>query len=259
MLVMDNRTGERLVWIGSKDFWDDESSGKIDGCIIKRQPGSTLKPLLYAEAFRRGFNPASILPDIPPSFKEGRKLYAPRNYSNNFSGSVRARIALASSLYVPAVYLLSKIGNNIFYSTLLSAGFKSLNKGEKFYGLGLVLGSGEVTLKELVRVYSIFANNGFLIPERKVIYYKTNEGKLLSPHEGIKRKVFDEKISFLINSILSDNYSRGLGFSENSPLKFPYQIAVKQEHQKVLEIIFVLYTPEIGQLEYGWGILTEKA
>ncbi len=227
LIVMENRKGEILVWVGSKDFWDDESSGKIDGCTIKRQPGSALKPFLYATAFKRGFTPSSILPDIPTSFKEGNKLYMPRNYSNDFSGPVRARVALASSLNVPAVYILSKIGKPEFYSTLLSCGFGSLDRGDKFYGLGLALGSGEVTLLELVRGYSIFARRGVLIPEKKILYYRTRKGSFEYPPEEDGKKIFDEKICFLISSILSDNYSRGLGFNEDSPLKFPYQVAVK--------------------------------
>ncbi len=227
IIVMENRTGEILVWVGSKDFWDEESSGQIDGCTIKRQPGSALKPFLYASAFQKGFTPSSILPDIPTSFKEENKFYVPRNYSNDFSGPVRVRVALSSSLNVPAVHLLSKIGKSAFYSTLQSCGFESLNKGEKFYGLGLALGSGEVTLLELVRGYSIFARNGILIPEKKVLYYKKRDGSVESPPEKKGERIFDEKITFLISSILSDNYSRGLGFSENSPLNFPYQVAVK--------------------------------
>lgn len=227
IIVMENRKGEILVWVGSKDFWDEESSGQIDGCSIKRQPGSALKPFLYASAFQKGFIPSSILPDVPTSFKEGNKIYAPRNYSNDFSGPVRVRVALASSLNVPAVYLLSKIGKTAFHSTLRSCGFESLDKGEKFYGLGLALGSGEVTLLELVRGYSIFARNGSLIPEKKVLYYKKRDGLIESPLAKNGKRIFDEKISFLISSILSDNYSRGLGFSENSPLSFPYQVAVK--------------------------------
>lgn len=227
IIVMENKTGEILVWIGSKDFWDEESAGQIDGCIIKRQPGSTLKPFLYASAFERRYTPATILPDIPTSFKDGNKLYVPRNYSNDFSGPVRARVALASSLNVPAVYLLSRIGKPVFYLRLRSCGFESLDKGDNFYGLGLALGSGEVTLLELVRGYSIFARKGILLPEKKILYYKKKDGTLEFPQENKGKKVFDEKVSFLITSILSDNYSRGLGFSENSPLNFPYQVAVK--------------------------------
>ncbi len=227
ILVMDNRTGEWLVWVGSKDFWEDESFGKIDGCLVKRQPGSALKPFLYAEAFGKGFDPSSILPDIPVKFREEGRFYAPRNYSNNYSGPVRARVALSSSLNVPAVYLLSKIGEFSFYSALRACGIESLNKGERFYGLGLALGSGEVTLYELVRAYSIFPRKGVLFPEKKIIYYKDKDRNTEFPPPKNGKRVFDEKIAFLISSILSDNFSRTLGFSENSPLQFPYQVAVK--------------------------------
>jgi len=227
IIVMENKTGEILVWIGSKDFWDEESSGQIDGCIIKRQPGSALKPFLYAVSFEKGFTPSTILPDIPTSFKEGNKLYVPRNYTYDFSGPVRLRVALASSLNVPAVYVLSKVGRPLFYKELLSCGFESLERGDRFYGLGLALGSGEVTLLELVRGYSAFARRGILMREKKVISYKRGDGSIELPKEIKGRRIFDEKVCFLITSILSDNYSRGLGFRENSPLNFPYQVAVK--------------------------------
>lgn len=227
IIIMENSNGEILAWVGSKNFWDEESSGQIDGCTIKRQPGSALKPFLYAVSFKRGFTPSSILPDVPTSFKEGNKLYVPRNYSNDFSGPVRIRVALASSLNVPAVYVLSKIGIPVLYEELLSCGFESLEKGDKFYGLGLALGSGEVTLLELVRGYSAFARKGILMKEKKILCYKRRDGTPGTPPETDKRRIFDEKISFLISSILSDDYSRGLGFRENSPLSFPYQVAVK--------------------------------
>jgi penicillin-binding protein 1C len=227
IIVMENKTGEILVWVGSKDFWDEESSGQIDGCTIKRQPGSALKPFLYAVSFEKGFTPSTILPDIPTSFKEGNKLYVPRNYSNDFSGPVRLRVALASSLNVPAVHVLSKIGRPLFYRKLLSFGFESLERGDKFYGLGLALGSGEVALLELVRAYSAFARKGILIREKKVLSYKRRDGSMELHREIKGRRIFDEKVCFLITSILSDNYSRGLGFRENSPLNFPYQVAVK--------------------------------
>lgn len=121
----------------------------------KKTTWISLKPFLYAVSFKRGFTPSSILPDVP------------RNYSNDFSGHVRTRVALAFSLNVPAVYVLSKIGIPVFYKKLLSCGFESLEKGDKFCGLGLALGSGGVTLLELVRGYSAFARKGILIREKK--------------------------------------------------------------------------------------------
>jgi penicillin-binding protein 1C len=227
VLALDNRSGEWLVWVGSVDFWDEENGGQIDGASIRRQPGSALKPFLYAEAMRTGLTPASILPDIPLTFREDGKSYVPRNYSSGFSGPQRARVSLASSLNVPAVYLLSRLGTGRFQRALQDVGFASLDRGDRFYGLGLALGSGEVTLAELVKAYAVLARLGQDLPERKVISWRTGDGRIVEPRRPPATRRIDERSAWLTTSILSDNTARGLGFGEETPLQFPYQVAVK--------------------------------
>ena len=96
-VVLDNATGEVLAWVGSPDFWAD-TAGQVDMVVSPRQPGSALKPFLYALAFDRGYTPASILPDIARVYQTSTGPYRPRNYDRRFHGPVRAREALASSL-----------------------------------------------------------------------------------------------------------------------------------------------------------------
>lgn len=228
VLVLDNATGQWLVWVGSADYWDERYGGQIDGCDILRQPGSALKPFLYATAFRHGFQPASILPDIRQSYRDTNNIfYVPKNYTREYSGPQRARVALGSSLNQPAVFLLSRIGTPIFMQSLHNFGFASLDRGDRYYGLGLALGSGEVTLRELVRAYAVLARGGVDLPPRSVLGRFNARGEPLDEEAPTARRVIDERTAYLVSSILSDNNARGLGFNEESPLAFPYQVAAK--------------------------------
>jgi penicillin-binding protein 1C len=149
-IVIDNATGDVLAYAGSPEYFDAASLGRNDGVVALRQPGSTLKPFLYELAFeRRVIRPATILHDVPTSYAiPGARIYAPADYSGAFEGPVRPRIALADSLNVPAVRTLSDVGVPTFLSRLHALGFAHLDRSPEFYGLGLTLGSGEVTLEE---------------------------------------------------------------------------------------------------------------
>ena len=158
-VVLDNHSGEILAWVGSPDFWAD-TAGQVDMVLSPRQPGSALKPFLYALAFDRGFTPASILPDIARVYQTGTGPYRPRNYDRRYHGPVRAREALASSYNVPAVELASRLGVGSLLHTLRLAGFASLGRSADHYGLGLSLGNGDVTLLELANGYRALGNGG---------------------------------------------------------------------------------------------------
>ncbi len=218
VLIMDNRNGQILTLIGSSDYFNELYDGQFNAVFAPRQPGSTLKPFTYALAFDKGYTPASVLPDIETSIDSKHGVFTPLNYDNQFHGPVRARQALACSYNVPAVRLLQDIGVDRLLSKLHQCGFTGLKEKADFYGHGLTLGNGEVTLFELTRAYSIFANHGQLIE--------------LTPLAGMpvqKRvsTVFSETSVFWISDILSDAASRAPAFGYDSPLALPFPCAVK--------------------------------
>lgn len=202
LLLMDN---EVLAYIGSKDFYNEENQGQIDGVQILRQPGSTLKPFLYELAFEMGFTPASIIPDIPTSFGS-HETYRPENYSQTYHGPVRIRTALGSSLNIPAVYTLERVGVKKFVNRLKLLGFESLAGQEDNLGLGLAVGNAEVSLYELVQAFSVFKNNGLL---KKSTFFFNNE---------TQEQVMNSVYASITRDILSDKESRILGFGRNSVL-----------------------------------------
>ena len=221
-VVLDNATGEVLAWVGSPDFWAP-NDGQTDMVVSARQPGSALKPFLYALAFDGGATPATVLPDIPKAYATTTGSYNPRNYDRRFRGPVRAREALASSYNVPAVELASRVGTGALLHTLRLAGFESLRRGADYYGLGLALGNGDVTLVELANGYRALANGGVWRPWE----WRPRAGAAAAPTTTSGRRVVSTMASALVLDILSDPAARIPGFGVSTPFDFPFPVAVK--------------------------------
>ena len=221
-VVLDNATGEVLAWVGSPDFWAPKD-GQTDMVVSARQPGSALKPFLYGVALDRGYTAASVLPDIPKTYATATGPYQPRNYDRRFRGPTRVREALASSYNVPAVDVASSLGANALLQTLRRAGFESLRQDAEYYGLGLALGNGDVTLIELANGYRALANGGEWRP------WTWRPGDASGPTGSVRggRRVISPVASAIVLDILSDPAARIPGFGTTTPFDFPFPVAVK--------------------------------
>jgi penicillin-binding protein 1C len=210
VVAIDNATGSVVGWVGSRDFTDFASQGQIDGVLIRRQSASTLKPFLYALAIEKGWTAATLLPDVPLVFGAAdEEAYRPENFDNRSHGVVRLRTALASSLNVPAVYTLSRVGLSDFLGTLGKLGFSLPADAEKAYGLGAAIGNAEVSLLELTRAFSVFPRGGTL------------------PQPGGSRRDFDPFASWMICNILSDPSARATGFGTRTYFRTQYPAMFK--------------------------------
>jgi penicillin-binding protein 1C len=207
ILALDNVSGAVLAYAGSASWFNDEISGKIDGVQVENQPGSCLKPFLYALALEKGFSPNDILPDIPAVFGSG-EAYSPANFNRRFNGPVRFRVALASSLNVPAVYLLERLGVRAFEEYLGSLGFDSILRTMGSNGTGLALGNAGVSLEELVRAFAVFPRGGRALEPRFV-----EEPLPLADKAPEKApRLMSPDSAWVIADILSDRASRFIGF-----------------------------------------------
>ncbi|HIK07628.1 MAG TPA: penicillin-binding protein 1C [Trichormus sp. M33_DOE_039] len=218
-LVIDNHTGEVLAYVGSPDYFNEIKLGRNDGVQALRQPGSTLKPFVYELALEKGaIRPNTILADVPTHYAiPGAKLYSPTDYTQKFLGPVRVRIALANSLNIPAVRVLEKIGVPSFLARLHQLGFTHLKQTPEYYGLGLTLGSGEVSLWELAQAYRIIAQQGKITPLVTTI-----------PKSPIPKSPIPNPTTWqLITDILSDHHARATAFGVDSVLNLPFPTAVK--------------------------------
>jgi len=236
-VVIDNRSGDVLAWVGSPDFFAD-TAGQVDMVVSRRQPGSALKPFLYGLAFDRGFTAASILPDVPRTYPTSTGPYRPQNYDRRFRGPVRARQALASSFNVPAVDLADRLGAAALLETLHDAGFASLDRSPDHYGLGLALGNGEVTLLELANAYRGLANGGVsrpvrLIDESAGTPWHTPNGSgnpsisVAASRDGIGPRFMSSGAAAIVLDILQDPVARIPGFGIETVLDFPFPAASK--------------------------------
>ena len=253
-LVIDNHTGEVLAYVGSPDYFNEAKQGRNDGVQALRQPGSTLKPFLYELALEKGvIRPNTILADVPAHYAiPGAKLYSPTDYTNSFLGPVRVRVALANSLNVPAVRVLEKVGVQAFLDRLHQLRFEHLNQSAEYYGLGLTLGSGEVSLWELARAYLTMARLGeatSLIttfnqlephpptptpvastgetPARRWLLSASREGGIYSPPRLRGGAGGGVTTWQLMTDMLSDRHARATAFGVDSVLSLPFPAAVK--------------------------------
>jgi len=219
VVVLDNRTGGVLAWVGSPDFWADRD-GQVDMVVSARQPGSALKPFLYGAAFDRGVTAATVLPDVPHTWATSTGPYTPQNYDRRFHGPVRARQALASSFNVPAVVLTDRLGTATLLHTLHDAGFAALGHSADYYGLGLALGNGEVTLLELADAYRGLARGGVWQPVRPLL----DDASAPQPPG---RRFMSAGAAAIVLDILSDPVARMPGFGTETPFDFPFPAAAK--------------------------------
>ncbi len=240
-VVIRPETGEILAMVGSADFYNENISGQVNMALAPRQPGSSIKPLVYLAAFEKGWTPATLIWDVPSEFppsgepNDPREPYKPVNYDGRFHGPVTIRSALANSFNIPAVKALEyvKIYDNPetshpdgFIDFAERIGISTLTRED--YGMSLSLGGGDVTLLEMTNVFATIANTGNRIPPVAIIKIVDHLGNVVYEYQNpTPNRVIREEHAYLISSIMSDNQARTPMFGGNSVLNLPFQVAVK--------------------------------
>ena len=233
LVAIQPSSGEILAMLGSVDFNDLSIDGQVNVALALRQPGSTLKPFTYISAFSKGWNPATMLWDIPTAFPGG---YKPNDFDNKFPGPLTVREALAQSRNIPAVEALQFVTVPEMLATAHRFGIEDLRQPER-YGLSVTLGGGEVKLLDLTYAYSVFANSGKqtgteLPPDRRqegfrqfdpasILKVTDSSGKVLYEYRPNGAPVADPRLVYQITSILSDDKARQPTYGANSPLVLP--------------------------------------
>ncbi len=216
--------GRLLAMVGSAGYSDAAIDGQVNVTLAPRQPGSALKPFVYAAALQRGWTPATVIWDEPTTFIQGGVLYQPRNYDNNWHGPLRVRQALANSLNIPAVKALEFVGIEAFVQLASDAGITTLTDPSR-YGLAMALGSSEVRLLDLTAAYNTLRNGGYRQPPVAILRVTNNRGEVLEqfqPHTGTQILGSQgEQIAYQITSILSDNQARQYMFGQNNVMELP--------------------------------------
>ncbi len=218
VVVMDPHTSEILAMVGSIDYNNAAIDGQVNVTLAERQPGSSLKPLVYAAALSRDWTPATIIWDTPTDFGGG---YKPQNYDEQFHGPQRLRMALAGSLNIPAVKALAHVGLDAFLDLAHRMGITTLQDRDQ-YGLAVALGAGEVRLLDLTAAYTAFANGGMARAPVALLKVTSNSGAAFDTDPAPAQPVFGNnsaQVSYLITSILSDNDARAPIFGVDNVMR----------------------------------------
>ncbi len=214
VVVLDNATGEVLAWVGSSGTLS--AAAEVDGVTALRQPGSTLKPFLYAEAIaERRITAASLLEDAATHIPTAGGLYIPQNYDHQFKGWVSARTALGASLNVPAVRTLVMVSPDAFHDQLVALGLP-LKESGGYYGYSLALGSAEVSLLNLTNAYRALGNGG-----------RASATTFTPKSQPQFRPALDPRAAFIVTDILADPLARARTFGSDSILATHFWTAVK--------------------------------
>jgi membrane peptidoglycan carboxypeptidase len=215
--------------VGSRDYFSKDIDGNFNVTLAERQPGSSIKPFIYAAAFNKGFLPDTILFDVqtqfsplcpPDSHSSESPCYSPSNYNHKFIGPVSMRNAMAQSLNIPAVKTLYLAGVKDSLKLAADMGLTSLNDPDR-YGLTLVLGGGEVKLIDMTYAYGVFANKGIKAEPRSILRVEDNRGNIIEENIVQTKKVLDENVTLMISDVLSDNVARTPLWGANSLVNFP--------------------------------------
>lgn len=236
-VVVDPKTGEILVLVGSKDYIGTDSAGLKFNVPVqgKRQPGSSLKPITYAAAFKKGYTGATMLMDVETKYPFGdpdKPEYNPKNYDGKFRGPMQLRYALGNSINTIAVKVSALVGIKDSLKLAYDMGLTTLeptNDNMSRIGLSMTLGGGEVTLLDLTSAYGVFAFEGKRHDPVAILKVEDAKGKVLFEHKQTNpREVLSPEVSYLISDILSDNDARKEVFGVKSLLVIPgHTVAVK--------------------------------
>lgn len=203
-VAIDPTTGEIRALVGSAD-WNNAEWGKVNIVTTSRQPGSSFKPIYYAEALAQGIiTPATILHDKATDFGGG---YAPRNADGKFRGDISVRNALSQSLNIPSVEVLQKLGIEKAISAANRMGISSIDKNRN-YGLALALGAGEAPLLQMTNAYAAFAKAGQQYTPTSIKEIKNKFNNTIFNSNEKPKTAISSQGAFLISSILSDNTAR---------------------------------------------------
>ena len=195
-----------------------------------RQPGSSIKPLVYLTGFEHGLNPAVEVMDEPTDFSAppGQPPYRPENYENHYYGRTTLRDALGNSLNIPAVKVLKYIGVPAFQEMARRLGITTLDNWDRHW-LSLTLGGGEVKLLELTGAYATVAREGRYLPNESLLDVTTSRGEQLYRAGGDHgdQQVVDPRLAYQLLSVMGDPGARLVTFGPNTPLNLDRPHMVK--------------------------------
>jgi membrane peptidoglycan carboxypeptidase len=244
-VVMDAKTGEVLAMDGSVDYNDTKANdptsykqvaGQVNAALSYLQPGSTMKPIIYATAFEEGWYPGIRLIDNKTYFPRGESqslpavssTYVPSDYQNSYHAGLyeNVRVALANSYNIPAIKALMYAGLDNVANTAKRVGITAIDRDlsvnwhnqalNTAYGPSFALGTAGIPLLQMTDAYQTFANDGMHVPYHNILGIWDNYGHTLATYDPTHpnaSRVFSQQVNFMVTNMLSDNPARHYEFA----------------------------------------------
>jgi len=256
LVALNPQTGDILTMVGSRDYFDTEIEGNFNVALAPRQPGSSIKPIVYASAIEEGYTDRTIVYDVrtqfstacePWEYTSETPCYSPNNYNNEFVGPISLRNALAQSLNIPAVKVLYLTGLRDAIKLATDMGITTLNDPDRL-GLTLVLGGGEVKLLEHTGAYATLANEGVRVPPRAILRIEDSRGTTIEASDPTGERVLSRETALTMSDILSDNVARAPLWGNFSLVNFGERdVALKSGSTNNLRDAWLMgYTPNLA-------------
>ena len=207
LLCLEAKTGYVKAMVGGLDFSKSQFNRATQA---RRQPGSAFKPITYAAALDNGLTPSSIIIDAPfiSPIGEEDKLWKPKNYKERFYGPTPFRTGLIKSRNIMTIKILKKIGIKHAINYARHMGINSPLNAD----LSLALGSSGVSLVELTKAYSVFANGGMLVKPIYITKIIDRNGKILEENQPSFSESIPQETAYVMTDLLKAVVTEGTGW-----------------------------------------------
>jgi penicillin-binding protein 1B len=218
LVAIDPHTGEIVALVGGRNY----GASQLNHALASRPTGSIFKPFVYAAALNSAvtgrqpvFTEITVLDDTQSAFEYGNRVYAPKNFQNEYRGQVIAREALAHSLNNATVALAQMVGYDQVVDLARSAGIASVKPTPS-----IALGAYDATPLEMAGAYTVFANAGTRVNPIMVNSVRDAQGNVLEDSAPQKDQVLDPRVAYLTTNMMEEVLRsgsaagvRGMGFT----------------------------------------------
>ncbi len=243
LITINNKTGEILAMVGGRG--EDKLNRALQ---TYRQPGSSIKPFIYATALGQGYTPASIFVDEPIEYKlPSGELWPVRNYHRDYRGPMTLRYALEMSTNVIAVQLLDKVSVDAVIKTIKKLGITSLIESGQINDKGLsplALGAltKGVSLVQMAAAYGAFANQGIYYEPFYISRIEEPNGKVIFINHSKPNVALDEKVAYVLTDMLKGVVTSGTAKQANIGRPQAGKTGTTDNYQ---DAWYVGFTPEL--------------
>jgi penicillin-binding protein 1A len=256
-VVEDTKTGQIIALLGSRDY-NYEGYGQDNAATAFIQPGSSIKPLVFAQLFQNqgegklNFGSGSILADSPTTFEGG---YKPQDADGEFKGNINIRKSLDMSRNIPAIKAMAIAGKDAVWKTIRDMGdtYYCTQGADAQAGLSSAIGGCGTRMTDHTNAMASLGRMGVYMPYSSILEVKSSTNEVLKKYKSETKQVIDPQAAYVVNDILGDSAARSLLFgrtitpiTDAAGFKVALKTGTSDKDKKPKDIWTVAYTPQLS-------------